>query len=369
LFSKIPFNKAKIFSVLALLWIASGYFLPIDITINGREFQINAYPEFYLIPIFAIWRIRTEKDPFQKRRVLWMMGLFAIFFVTMPLFIRSVPLLDGSNAPLVASYHMVGSVSFFLFFIAVFLFGKRADCGWNCTCVFTRETVAWAFRDKTRKGAFWWNLRHLKWILFLTVWGFFIYMLIDPMNAGTAFGKPMYQVIYTIYYLSILLIPFTGHRNYCRWGCPWSATWGVLNILGTFRIAADTTKCTKCGICEKECDMGVPIRNLIFETGRIKTVECMGCERCVRKCPKGVLTIQDFRDQIPGFGLLPFSRMVRIVIGLPLILLPFISNHSILLFLALLGVLLVLSGILGYCPIENTFLKCTPNVFKWTKRT
>jgi len=343
-------NWTKLLSLIGLLWIASGHFMPLKVAIQGREVVINAFSEFYLIPVFGIWRMRTEKDKFQKKRVKWMLILFAIYWLVLPVLIKKVPLIDGSSVGLVTSYHAIGSIGFFLFFIAVLLFGKRADCGWNCTCVFTRETVGFAFRDKTKKGEFWWKLRHIKWIMLAMVWSFLVYMIINPSDAAATYSKPMYKLILDIYYGTVLLIPFIGHRNICRYMCPWSATWAVLNKIGPYKIVADTSKCIKCGICERECDMGVPVQSLIFKTGAIDTGECMGCERCVRKCPKNVLTIVDFRDKIPGFNLSSKQRGIRVIVGLTLVILPFAYYSKLFVFIGILAFMVFISGLVGYCP-------------------
>lgn len=343
-------DLARILSFIGLIWIASGHFLPLKVVLGGKEIVVNAFSEFYLIPAFGIWRISKEKDPFQKKRVRWMLILFGVYWLGLPLLIKKVPLTDGSTVSLTTSYHTIGSIAFFLFFIAVLLFGKRADCGWNCTCVFTRETVAFAFRDKTKKGDFWWKLRHLKWIMLALVWIFFIYMLINPKDAANTFSKPMYRLILDIYYGTVLLIPFIGHRNICRFLCPWSATWAVLNRIGPYKIVADTSKCINCGICDRECDMGVPIQSLIHKTGMIDTGECMGCERCVRKCPKSVLRIVDFRDKLPGFNLSSKQRGTRVILGLTLVLLPFAYSNRFFIVIGAIAVGLFLSGLFGYCP-------------------
>ncbi|SJZ84297.1 4Fe-4S binding protein [Selenihalanaerobacter shriftii] len=352
---KNKFNTKKILSFIALLWIASGHFFPIRLSIGEKIVSINAFSEFYLIPIFGIWRIRNEKDPFQKKRLKWMLILFGIYWLILPVLLRKIPVIDGTSTTLTTAYHTIGSIAFFLFFIAVILFGKRADCGWNCTCVFTRETVGFAFRDKTKKGDFWWKLRHLKWILLLLVWAFLIYLILDPEAANATFKRPLYKLILDIYYGTLLLVPLIGHRNICRYACPWSATWAVLNKIGPYKIMADTSKCFNCGICERECDMGIPIQSLIYKENMIDTGECMGCERCVRKCPKDVLTIVDFRDKIPGFNMSYKQRGIRVILGLTFALLPFVLNNTISLYIGLVALYLFLSGLFGYSLFSKIF--------------
>ncbi|MCL4439871.1 MAG: DUF2892 domain-containing protein [Firmicutes bacterium] len=343
---KNKFGLAKIISLISLVWLASSVLYPIKVPIGGKLVQINLYPEVYLIPAFGIWRLVKEKDRYQKKRVLLMMAMFFIYWVAIPNLFPKMPLLDGTKADTVSAVHMVGSLPFFLFFLAIIFLGKRADCGWNCPCVISRETVGFAFRDKTLKGGIWWKLRHFKWVSLAIVWVYFLLMIFDPLKAYTQYGRAMYSYILFFYYLSYLLIPWTGHRNYCRWCCPWSATWGVLNKIGFYKIKADVSKCTECGICEKECDMGVPIREMIKEKGEIRTTECMGCGRCVSKCPKGVLSFYDIRDRFKGYNLGKTERAVRIVVGLTLSAFIVLKPHS---FWGYFGFALFLTGVFGYC--------------------
>lgn len=338
---------SKIISAICLIWLSSSFIYPIMVHMGGKIVQINAYPEVYLIPLFGFWRLRTEKDPYQKKRIKWLIGMFFLYWVMIPIYLPRVPLIDGTTAKTVDAIHMVGALPFFLMMAAVLLLGKKADCGYNCPCVFDRETIGFAWRDATLKGDFWWKFRHIKWISMAIVWSYFIYMLIDPAHAFEKFGKPMYYYIFVAYYLSYLIIPFTGNRSFCRWGCPWSATWGMLNKIGFYKIKADREKCNSCGLCERECDMGVPVRQFIQEKGEIRTTECMGCGRCVAKCPNQALTFLDIRDMIKGYNLGHTERAIRIVGGLTLSSLIFLRTGTI---WGWLGVAFLLTGIFGFCP-------------------
>ncbi|MEI6128138.1 MAG: 4Fe-4S dicluster domain-containing protein, partial [Pseudomonadota bacterium] len=100
------------------------------------------------------------------------------------------------------------------------------------------------------------------------------------------------------YYASFLLIPLTGNRNFCRILCPFAGLWGLLSYLGFYRIKANRDACNGCKKCEKVCDMGIPIARLIKEKGQIRSVECIGCGRCVNVCPKKALSVFDVRHFI-----------------------------------------------------------------------
>lgn len=337
----------KIISALALAWLTSSYIYPIYIHFGIRPVQINMFPELYLIPLFGLWRLRTEKDPYQRKRVKWMIGLFFLYWVIIFSLYPKAPFVDGTTYSTYLAVHMVGSLPFFLLMTAIIFMGKRADCGWNCPCVFDRETIGFAFRDATLKGDFWWRSRHIKWVGMVIVWGYFIYMLLAPAHAFTRFGKGMYTIILWAYYLSFLIIPFTGHRNFCRWGCPWAATWGILNLVGFYKIKANVDECIDCGLCERECDMGIPIRKIIHEKGMIRSTECMGCGRCVNICPKGVLSYHDYKEVFKSYNLGPLERNIRLAGGLTLTGLIFMNPGSP---WGYLGLAFFLTGLFGFCP-------------------
>jgi ferredoxin len=292
----------KAASVLALLWYFSSYFLPIHVTLGGKQVAINAGAGSYLILFFGIYRYRHEVDPYQKRRLLWVVGLYLLLWVVIPGLLHNravVPQLDGSYRPF-PDIHYIQSLGFLLFFIPIVLMGRRADCGWCCPCVASRETFSAAFRDKTLKGDRWWWLRYLKWVNVALVLFYLGAVLVTPTTARKVYGDPIEAWVLGGYFLSFLLIPWTGNRNFCRWGCPWAGIWGILGYLGFYRLRAKPERCTDCGLCEKVCDMGIPVRRLIRERGAVRTLECTGCGRCVTACPEGVLEFRDVRHWLRG---------------------------------------------------------------------
>ncbi len=257
-------------------------------------FKISYHPIGYaasgLLLVFGIWRIATEKNRFQRMRIITILSLFVLFWFIVPFVFKvKVPILGGQWG-LFPQLHTIGSLTFFVYFGIVLLFGKRVDCGWCCPCVTARETIGFPFRDKTVKNGLWWRLRHLKW---LTLGMLVVYLALMIYDAGTAYnraGKYFYGFITYTYYGSFLLIPLTGNRNFCRILCPFAALWGVLSVSGFYRIKAKQEDCISCGKCEQVCDMGIPIAAMVKEKGQIRSIECMGCGRCVHICPTNALS-------------------------------------------------------------------------------
>jgi polyferredoxin len=258
------------------------------------SFHPAGYVGSLLLIFFGLWRIDTEKNPFQKARIITIVSLYSLFWLIIPLgFGVKVPILGGEWGQF-PGLHIVGSLVFFIYFGVVLLFGRRVDCGWCCPCVTARETIGYPFRDKTVRSSLWWRLRHLKFVLLGLLFVYLAFMLIDARRAYDRAGKYFYDIITYGYYGSFLLIPLTGNRNFCRILCPYAGLWGLLSVIGFYRIRARRETCIGCRACEAVCDMGIPIARLVQEKGEVRSAECMGCGRCVSACPQHVLATYSF---------------------------------------------------------------------------
>lgn len=199
--------------------------------------------------------------------------------------------------PIFPSIHVPGTITFFLILAAVFLFGRRVICGWSCPCVGIRESVGFAFRDRTVRGKWAWRLRHSKWFFFIFYVGVMIVTLYPPNSWTVSFVGLFYLIIAMTYFGTFFIAPLTGNRFYCRFLCPYGATFGLLNHAGFYNIRLDKDKCIDCRRCEQVCDMGIPVWEQGKKFGRITGIEdCMGCGRCVVSCPTDALEIRDVRN-------------------------------------------------------------------------
>ncbi|MDH5638621.1 MAG: 4Fe-4S binding protein, partial [Nitrospinota bacterium] len=153
------------------------------------------------------------------------------------------------------------------------------------------------FRSKTLTGPTAWKWRHVKWIFFALYVAAAYAIFNWAPNSWTSTFLGLFTLLVVIpYFATFFLTPITGNRFYCRYMCPYGATFGLLNKVGFFRIDFNKETCTDCDLCEMVCDMGIPVVTIGRAEGKVDTTECMGCGRCVTECPSRSLAFHDIRN-------------------------------------------------------------------------
>lgn len=262
---------------------------------------LNRYTEYAIILGFGLWRIRAERNGYTRRRLMILVGVVTVFWWLIPWLTPFFePYLGYLWAqPVFPALHTPGTLTFLLVLVLVFLFGRRVICGFGCPCVGIRETVGFAYRDRTLRGTWVWRLRHVKWVSF--VWYVAVMVATQyPPTGWTVTLVGMFGLTVGLsYFGSFFLVPITGNRFYCRYLCPYGATFGLLNHAGFYGVTMDTPRCIDCRRCDLACDMGIPVWQQGKAHGRITGLEdCMGCARCVLACPNDALALRDVRDHL-----------------------------------------------------------------------
>jgi glutamate synthase (NADPH/NADH) small chain len=260
---------------------------------------LNRYTEYAIILGFGVWRIVAEQNPYTRRRLIILVFMVTAFWWMVPwLYPFYEPYVGFLWAqPVFPSLHVPGTITFFLILAAVFLFGRRVVCGFNCPCVGIRETVGFAFRDRTLRSDWTWKLRHSKWFFFSYYVGVMVVTQFPPNSWTVSFVGGFYLIVAVTYFGTFFIAPIVGNRFYCRYLCPYGATFGLLNHAGFYGIKMETDKCIDCQRCEQVCDMGIPVWRQGQKSGRVTALEdCMGCARCVVSCPTDALEITDVRN-------------------------------------------------------------------------
>ncbi|HHZ06899.1 MAG TPA: 4Fe-4S binding protein [Clostridiales bacterium] len=77
----------------------------------------------------------------------------------------------------------------------------------------------------------------------------------------------------------IILLSILVYRPFCRYLCPLGGIYGLFNPISLYRYKVDAAKCTKCGKCQKVCNMDIKV----YETPN--SIECIRCGACKKACP------------------------------------------------------------------------------------
>jgi glutamate synthase (NADPH/NADH) small chain len=260
---------------------------------------LNRYTEYGIILGFGVWRIFAEKNAYTRKRLIILVSVVTAFWWLVPWLSPVYEPYVGFlwAQPVFPSLHVPGTITFFLVLGLVFLFGRRVICGFGCPCVGIRETVGFAFRENTLRSDWTWMLRHSKWFFFIYYVGVMVVTQYPPNSWTVSFVGGFYAIVALTYFGSFFIAPIVGNRFYCRYLCPYGATFGLLNHAGFYGINMDTDKCIDCQRCEQVCDMGIPVWRQGKKAGRVTALEdCMGCARCVVSCPTDALEITDVRN-------------------------------------------------------------------------
>ena len=87
--------------------------------------------------------------------------------------------------------------------------------------------------------------------------------------------------------LSVLI-----YRPFCKYICPLGAVYSIFNTISVFQYQVSEKKCTRCGICAKECSMQVdPVKHPNHP-------ECIRCGHCKKVCPSGAITFEVFQKKM-----------------------------------------------------------------------
>ncbi len=84
---------------------------------------------------------------------------------------------------------------------------------------------------------------------------------------------------------------------WCRYWCP---AVGLMNLfhkakpksIRTFGIASRKERCIACGMCDRFCEVGVPVKSFALK-GRffdMSNSSCISCGICISVCPTRVLS-------------------------------------------------------------------------------
>ncbi|PIR04011.1 MAG: pyridine nucleotide-disulfide oxidoreductase [Candidatus Magasanikbacteria bacterium CG11_big_fil_rev_8_21_14_0_20_39_34] len=267
-------------------------------------FFIQAIPLF-LIPNFLLpWMDAHGLINSWWRDVVFLGGewwRFVGFVLAWPLFIWNVFTDNPSMFWLIVSLIQ----TFVIIPFIVIRWGKGAYCGWICSCGAMAETLGDEYRTLASHGP-----RAKKWenlgqiilfsifvisILHILGWNPSLSHSLEGINAMLLSG---YKIIVDTFIAGIIgvgLYFFFGGRVWCRFACPLAALMHIYNKFSSWHILSDKKKCISCGLCTKNCHMGIDVMAYAQQGNPLDDVECVNCSACVNVCPTGVLSFGRYK--------------------------------------------------------------------------
>ena len=192
--------------------------------------------------------------------------------------------------------------------ILTYFFGKRWYCSWVCGCGGMAETMGDPFRQLSDKSLNSWKWeRYLIHSILLFISAVTILLWLNSVGTGSIFGAYSGTLAnaYGFFIGSIFsgvigvgFYPILGSRVWCRFGCPMASILGLFQkFFSRFRITTNGGQCISCGNCSTYCEMGIDVRWYAQRGQNIIRSSCVGCGVCSAVCPRGVLKLENKKNE------------------------------------------------------------------------
>ncbi len=235
----------------------------------------------------------------QKVRKLLLLVSFLLFPVTI-FYFSPVLIITGGFSGIVTGSFLVFAAQFVLSLV----FG-RAFCGWICPSGGLQECCCLQITDKKVKSRKVDWVKYIIWVLWIITITFAFIMAgkVKDVNFfymtdhGISVSGLTELIIYLFFVGLITILALTlGRRGMCHSIC-WMAPFMVIGTkikdrLGnpSLHLDADLTKCVQCGLCSKNCPMGLEVSKMV-QNGRLNHSECILCGKCADLCNKRAIKL------------------------------------------------------------------------------
>ena len=228
------------------------------------------------------------------------------------------------SCPIGSLQAVIGSWNFkFAFYVSGFLVFTgalmgRLVCGWLCPFGLIQDLLHKIPFPK-KYSSFYGDrlLRKLKYIILLVFVILLPMFLVDILGQGAPYfcklicpagtleggiplvllNRSMRSALGWLYAWKNILLAVTVilsvliYRPFCKYICPLGAVYSIFNPISVFQYQVSEKKCTRCGICTKECSMQVdPVKHPNHP-------ECIRCGHCKKVCPSGAITFEVFQKK------------------------------------------------------------------------
>jgi polyferredoxin len=192
--------------------------------------------------------------------------------------------------------------------ILSYKYGKRWYCSWVCGCGGLAETAGDPYRHLSDKSLKAWKIE--RWmvhsiLVFITLTTALLW--INSYYKGGVLGAvsgafaQWYGFFIGAIFSGVIGVgfyPLMGPRVWCRFGCPLAAILGIFQrFKSRFRITTNGGQCISCGNCSTYCHMGIDVRWYAQRGQNIVRSSCVGCGICASVCPRGVLKLENGKEE------------------------------------------------------------------------
>ena len=206
--------------------------------------------------------------------------------------------LEGIESILVAKLIYLPLLIGMLIPILLALFLGRVFCSWLCPISFLSEVSDW-IRSRLSSRPF---IKDRLALNRRTLW----FALIGEVTLAMILGAPIFvflsppglvgrEIMMAVFFrtmalegvvvLAVLAMNLMTRRFFCRYLCPLGALLAFIGSARRLKVTiVDPTACTKCGLCDRACLMGISPRKR-----ESMGIYCWNCGECVDACPKGAL--------------------------------------------------------------------------------
>ncbi len=192
--------------------------------------------------------------------------------------------------------------------ILTYKYGKRWYCSWVCGCGGLAETAGDPYRHLSDKSLKAWKIE--RWmvhsvLVFITITTILLWLnsyykggILGSVSGAFAqwYGFFIGAVFSGV--IGVGFYPLMGARVWCRFGCPMAAVLGIFQkFKSKFRITTNGGQCISCGNCSTHCEMGIDVRWYAQRGQNIARASCVGCGICATVCPRGVLKLENGKEE------------------------------------------------------------------------
>lgn len=325
-------------SVYWFAWVFEGMiriFDPLSELISGKPAtQWFMYGAFYSLAVIIMgvrFIGRHRHNRYQVIRTFSVMFFQLGFAFLLPMFLKKLnepefyfsyfwPLKYNYLFPSdVATLASAGNLGVFMVFWSAILtfiatpilsykYGKRWYCSWVCGCGGLAETAGDPYRQLSDKSLKAWKIE--RWmvhsvLVFITLTTALLWLnsyykggLLGSISGAFAQWYGFFIGAIFSGVIGVGFYPLMGPRVWCRFGCPLAAILGIFQrFKSRFRITTNGGQCISCGNCSTHCHMGIDVRWYAQRGQNIVRASCVGCGICASVCPRGVLKLENGKEE------------------------------------------------------------------------